>query len=94
MSFSQTELRSGKNEFTIEFKDANGKYVDVGDVKMQVNMNMPGMMMNADSRVTSAGKIGRYKAVISPPMPGDWQVKLSFNGSEGKGETIFPISVK
>lgn len=94
VSFSQTELRNGKNEFTVEFKNAKGEYVDVGDVKFPVDMNMPGMMMHADSRVTPTGKPGRYKAVVTPQMAGDWQAKLTFNGKDGRGEATFPINVK
>src|SRR5438046_1062052 len=36
-------LRQGNNEVLIEFRDRNGQLVDVGNVKFDMDMNMPGM---------------------------------------------------
>src|SRR5437016_5428650 len=40
-------LRQGNNQVLIEFRDRNGQLVDVGNVKFDMDMNMPGMQMHS-----------------------------------------------
>jgi copper/silver efflux system protein len=88
------QVRKAPSELLIEFHDANGQLVDVGDVKMEANMNMPGMQMHAGATVQRSGSPGQYRAKIKPDMTGDWVAKLSFNGPHGNGQTSFNLNVK
>jgi hypothetical protein len=86
------ELRMPASEIQIEFKNAQGQLVDVGAVKLALDMNMPGMVMHGDADVT--GGNGRYIAKVKPQMAGGWTAKLTFNGPQGSGETSFSVNVK
>jgi hypothetical protein len=88
------QVRKGPSEVMIEFRDANDQLVNVGDVKIEVNMNMPGMQMHAGSTVERTKTPGQYRAKIKPDMAGDWIAKLSFNGPHGSGQTSFNLNVK
>ena len=55
-----------------EFRDAKNQLVDVGDVKMEANMNMPGMQMHEGATIQRSGTPGQYRAKIKPGMAGDW----------------------
>src|SRR5438046_954391 len=41
------ELRTSGSEIQITFKDGQGQLVDVGNVKLEFAMNMPGMAMHS-----------------------------------------------
>ncbi len=88
------QVRKGPSELLIEFRDANNQLVDVGDVKMEANMNMPGMQMHAGSTVERTNTPGRYRAKIKIDMAGDWNAKMSFAGPHGKGQSSFSITAK
>jgi YtkA-like len=77
-----------------EFRDAKNQLVDVGDVKMEANMNMPGMRMHEGATLQRSGTPGQYRAKIKPSMVGDWTAKLSYEGSRGSGQTSFNLNVK
>jgi len=88
------QVRNGPSEVSIEFRDAKNQLVDVGDVTMEANMNMPGMQMHEGATVQRSGTPGQYRAKIKPDMAGDWMAKLSFNGPRGSGQTSFNLNVK
>jgi hypothetical protein len=88
------QVRSGPSELLIEFRDANDQLVDVGDVKMEANMNMPGMQMHEGATIQRSRTPGQYRAKIKPDMAGDWMAKLSLNGPHGSGQTSFNLNVK
>ena len=88
------QLRKGPSEVLIEFRDANDQLVDVGDVKIEANMNMPGMVMHGGGPAQRTGTAGQYRAQIKADMAGDWMAKLSFNGPHGSGQTSFNLNVK
>jgi len=88
------QARKGPSELLIEFRDANDQLVDVGDVKMDANMNMPGMQMHSGATVERTKPAGQYRAKIKPDMAGDWMAKLSFQGPRGNGQTTFNLNVK
>src|SRR5437660_2273802 len=60
----QGQLRLGNNEFLIEFRNAQGQLVDVGNVKFDMDMNMPGMQMHSGSTTERTATPGRYRANI------------------------------
>jgi hypothetical protein len=68
--------------------------VDVGTVKFDLDMNMPGMVMHDGSTIQRTGTLGRYRAKVEPEMGGDWMAALHFEGPRGKGQVSFSVNVK
>src|SRR5213596_942522 len=90
----QGQLRRGNNEFLIEFRNAQDQLVDVGNVKFDLDMNMPGMQMHSGGTIERTNTPGRYGAKIKIDMAGDWNAKISFDGPHGKGQTSFNLNAK
>jgi len=87
-------LKFAMNEVVIEFRDAARNVpVDVGTVKFDLDMNMPGMVMHSGSTITPAGEPGRYRAKIKPDMAGDWTAQLHYDGPRGQGSVSFTVNV-
>jgi hypothetical protein len=79
----------------IEFLDAaSGAPADVGAVRFELAMDMPGMAMHAGSSIERAPGVGRYRATIKPEMAGDWTARLRYAGPHGSGELGFTLNVK
>lgn len=87
------QLVFARNDFLIEFRDANGQLVDVGAVRFALDMNMPGMVMHNTATVKPTGTPGQYRASLKPDMAGDWTAKLEYDGPRGKGAVTFPVTV-
>jgi Cu(I)/Ag(I) efflux system membrane protein CusA/SilA len=88
------QLRLGDNDVLIEFRDAaTGQLTEVGDVKLDLDMDMPGMVMHSGSTVTPTGTPGRYRARVRPDMGGDWNVQLRYEGIRGSGRLSFVVNV-
>src|SRR5947209_2509836 len=90
----QGQLRRGNNEFLIEFRNAQDQLVDVGNVKFDMDMNMPGMQMHSGGTIERTNTAGRYRAKIKIDMAGDWNAKISFDGPHGKGQSSFSVTAK
>jgi YtkA-like len=90
----QGQLRAAANEAFIEFRNADGELVDAGEVKLNLGMNMTGMVMHSGATVKRTDTPGRYRAEITPDMGGDWTASLSFSGPQGNSETSFTVNVK
>jgi Cu(I)/Ag(I) efflux system membrane protein CusA/SilA len=88
------DLHNGQSEILIQFKDESGQPKDVGEVKSDLGMNMPGMVMHSGSDVAKTSTPGVYRAKIQPQMAGDWAVKLSWKGPAGDEQVEIPVSVK
>src|SRR5437868_3363388 len=88
------QLHTGNNEIFLEFRDGNGQLIDVGNVKFDLNMNMPGMQMHSGGTIERTNRSGRYRVKIKIDMAGDWNAKLSYDGPHGKGKTIFNVNTK
>jgi copper/silver efflux system protein len=87
-------LNLAANDVVIEFREtASGAPVDVGTVKFDLDMNMPGMAMHSGSAIEPGGGIGRYRAKIKPEMVGDWTAQLHYDGAHGSGEISFEVTV-
>src|SRR5207248_7187424 len=85
-------FRQGDNEVLIEFRDGNGQLVDVGNVKFDMDMNMPGMQMHSGGTIERTNTPGRYRAKIKIDMSGDWNTKISFDGTHGQSHQRFPLT--
>jgi hypothetical protein len=88
------DLHNGPSEVVARFTDSNGQPKDVGEVKTDLNMNMPGMVMNSGGDVSKTGTPGVYRVKLQPQMGGDWVMKLSWQGPAGEGKAEIPITVK
>ncbi len=88
------ELRFAPSGLLIEFRAGNGELVDVGAVKLELDMSMPGMTMHGAGETASAGQPGQYRVKIKPNMAGDWQAKLSMDGPRGKAQATFLVNVR
>jgi Cu(I)/Ag(I) efflux system membrane protein CusA/SilA len=87
-------LRNTQSDLLVQFADADGRPVDVGEVKLNLSMNMPGMVMNEGGQVTSAGSPGLYRAAVKPAMAGDWVANFSWQGPRGEGQVSIPVKAK
>lgn len=86
------EFRMPQSEVSLEFKSTRGLPVDVGQVTLALDMNMPGMVMHDSAELS--GSAGHYTAKVKPKMAGDWTAKLSIQGPQGNAEKTFPVTVK
>jgi hypothetical protein len=91
---SNGQLKNGDNNLLIEFRDSRGQLIEVGDVKFEINMNMPGMQMHEGATVQRTGTAGQYRAAIKVGMAGDWMAKLSYEGPRGSGQTSFNLNTE
>lgn len=87
-------LRSGRNEFTIEFRAASGALIDVGTVRVGANMTMPGMVMPGNAQVQPTGVAGRYAVTAEFGMAGAWPITIEWDGPAGRGAVTFDGSVQ
>ncbi|HZS07712.1 MAG TPA: FixH family protein [Blastocatellia bacterium] len=89
-------LSEGNNDFTVEFKDAGGRPVDVGAITMMIDMPAMGSMPRMESKVKllTTGTPGIYQATTSLEMNGTWQVHVAYKGPAGEGKADFPIQTK
>jgi len=85
------KLRQGDNETTIEFRGAKARLVDVGKVNLQIDNNIPGKQIHRDVVVERTATRGLYRAKIQIDTSGNWNMKISYDGPRGKGETTFPV---
>ena len=87
-------LRTGRNTFTIEFRDASAALVDVGAVRVGANMAMPGMVMSGNAQVQPTGVAGRYAVTAEFGMAGAWPITIEWDGPAGRGAVTFEGSVQ
>ena len=89
------QLQSAMNDILIEFRDSgSGELVDVGTVKFDLDMNMPGMVMHSGATIVPTSTPGQYRAQVKPGMGGDWTATLHYEGPHGEGRTSFSVNVK
>ena len=87
-------LKQGKGSFVVEFRDAGGNLVDVGNVMVGASMPMAGMApMFGESTVTPSATKGRYDVASDFGMAGTWRLQVAWDGPAGKGSTSLPGSV-
>ena len=92
---STGELKQGQNDFVVQFRDQQGRPVDVGDVQLSSSMTMPSMApMSGDSQVTPTGQTGTYRVKSNFAMSGAWHFTISWKGPYGQGSTAFNSNVR
>ena len=89
-------LKHGNVEFSVAFKDASGKPVDVGAVALAFYMPAMGTMaaMTNQSTFTTTSTPGVYKGKAMIEAAGEWQVQVSYEGPAGSGKTSFPVTAQ
>lgn len=87
------QLKQGKNKYVMEFrKAADNQLVDVGEVKLNSLMPMPGMPnMVGGASATKTTTPGRYEMDGEFEMRGKWNFSATF----GNGQRVmFPLNVQ
>ena len=87
------EIHAKDNALQIKFQDPGGHPVAAENVKVELNMNMPGMEMHSGAKIENDG-MGDYKADFTPNMAGDWSVDVSYQGPQGPAQLKVPVNVK
>ena len=86
-------LRAAGSDLFIEFRDAQGKLADVGDVSFEMVLKMPNVVMHSIGKVMRAATPGQYRTSLDPGMAGEWTATLSFSGPRGHAEASFAAKV-
>lgn len=96
LSNNEGVLKNGDNEFFVSFKDVSGKTVEVGAVGLNFYMPAMGTMpaMNNAGSFTATGMPGVYQGKVKLESAGDWQAQLSYEGTAGKGKTLFAVTAQ
>jgi hypothetical protein len=89
------ELKQGDNKFVVQFQNAQGKPVDIGEVRFGSSMSMPSMApMSGQSEITPAGQTGTYRVKSNFAMSGAWHFTLEWNGPRGQGKAAFNTNAR
>ena len=91
---SDGEIHAKENALKIKFQDPGGHPVDAENVKLELNMSMPGMVMHSGAKIKKDDGMGDYQAHLTPDMAGDWSVDLSYQGPQGPTKLKVPVNVK
>jgi hypothetical protein len=86
-------LRAAGNDLFIEFRDPAGHLVDVGDVTLELGLQMPDMVMHSIGKVFRTAAPGQYRTTLEPQMAGQWTAQITFTGPKGKGQASLPVKV-
>ena len=96
LATSDGVLKHGNTEFTLTFTDSSGKPIDVGAVALTFHMPQMGSMaaMNYAATFTTTDTPGVYRGKANIEMAGEWQVRITYEGSAGRGSPTFPITAQ
>jgi hypothetical protein len=86
-------LRAAGNDLFIEFRDAQGRLADVGEVSFSLRLNMPASVVDSMGKVFRTSTPGQYRTTLQPAMAGQWAATLAFTGPRGRAEMNFPVNV-
>jgi hypothetical protein len=87
-------LLAAGNDLFIEFRDAQGKLVDVGAVTLVLVLQMPSSVMRSTGIVNRTATPGQYRTTLEPGMAGEWKATLGIDGSRGQAEADFKAQVR
>ncbi len=84
-----------QDTFVVEFRASDGSLVDVGPVKVNATMPMPGSSpMFGDVEAEETSTPGRYAVTSDLSMAGTWRLTVEWNGSQGAGSATFSPTVQ
>ncbi len=87
-------LQASGNDLFIEFRGADGKLVDAGEVTFELDLHMPSMVMHSIGKVLRTSTPGQYRTTVEPQMAGDWTAKITISAPQGSAEASLPVNVK
>jgi hypothetical protein len=90
---SDGQIHTRDNAVQITFQDSGGHPVDAENVKLELNMDMPGMVMHSGGKIKKDDRMGDYEAHLTPDMAGDWSVDLSYQAPQGPAKLKVPVNV-
>lgn len=61
---------------------------------MDLDINMPGMVVRSGSWIERTNTPGWHRAKIKIDIVGDWNAKISYDGPHGQGQQSLSINVK
>ena len=88
------QIHAKDNSLQIRFQDQGGHPVDAQNPKLELNMNMPGMVMHSGAKISREHEPGSYQAHLTPDMAGDWSADLSYQGPQGSAKLTLPLNVR
>jgi hypothetical protein len=88
------QIHAKDNSLKIRFQDQNGHPVEAENVKLELNMNMPGMVMHSGAKISKERGSGNFQAHLTPDMAGDWSADLYYQGPQGPAKLTLPINVR
>lgn len=91
---SENQLGPAGNDVFIEFRDTNGRLVDVGDVRFELGLSGPAAVVHSIHTVLRTSTPGQYRMKVQPEIVGQWQAKLTITGPAIHAETNFLVTVK
>jgi hypothetical protein len=91
---SENQLGPAGNDVFIEFRDAGGRLVDVGNVSFELGLSGPRAVLHSVFKVLPTSTPGQYRVTVHPQIVGDWQAKLIITGPTARAEASFPVTVK
>ena len=91
---SENHLGPAGNDVFIEFRDAGGRLVDVGDVQFELGPTGPAVVLHNVFKALRTSTPGQYRVTVRPQIVGEWQAKLIFTGPSTGAEASFPVTVK
>src|SRR6266403_703638 len=96
LSSPSGQIKHGRDEFFITFKDSSNKPVDVGAAALTFHMPQMASMpvMNDPATLTTTDTPGVYRAKSNIEMAGEWQAQVSYEGPAGKGQTSFSVTAQ
>ena len=87
----------GQNNFCVEFRnDRTGDRVDAGDVQVDFTLTIGRLRIKAIRAVTHLAQAGtgRYCGRVGLVAPGDWSVRVRYEGPSGEGKMVFRAIVR
>jgi|GEM_PF-1579477 len=86
-------LHAAGNDLFIEFRDEQGKLVDVGDVSFVLALQMSGSIMHSTGIVNRTATPGQYRTTLDPGLAGEWKATLGYTGPRGQADANFTVKV-
>ena len=92
----QGHFKEGENDFSVEFRGADGKPIDVGASTIFIDMPAMGSMpyMKSNVKLLTTNTPGVYQATTNLEMAGTWTAHVAYKGGAGEGKADFSITVK
>ena len=91
---SDGEIHAKDNALKIVFQDSAGHPVETENLKLELNMNMPGMVVHTGAQIKRDSGMGDFHAQLTPNMTGDWAADVSYRVPQGPASVTVPVNVK